>query len=132
MRICIIDDNALLANALTFGLEDRGHQVMCARTGADGLAAIEAADYDVAVIDWQMPGLRGDAVAERVRALRPGVAILLMSGGSVRDDIETVLGRRDIVDHYIEKPFTPSQLLSAIQIALSNAPGGMRSEAEPS
>jgi DNA-binding response OmpR family regulator len=121
MRICIIDDNVLLANALTFGLEDRGHQVTCARTGMDGLAEIEAGDYDVAVIDWQMPGLRGDAVAERVRALRPGIAIVLMSGGSVRDDIETVRGRRDLVDHYIEKPFTPGQLLDAIALALANA-----------
>ena len=63
MRICIIDDNALLADAIAFGLRDRGHEVTLAKNGDEGIAAVQGCDYDVVVIDWQMPGMRGDVAA---------------------------------------------------------------------
>ncbi len=121
MRICIIDDNSLLADAISFGLQDRGHEVTLAKNGEEGIAAVQGCDHDVVVVDWQMPGMRGDEAAARIRALRPDIAIVLMSGGSARDDIEALYKRGGAANHFIEKPFTPTQLLSVIRQALNKA-----------
>jgi CheY-like chemotaxis protein len=114
MRICIIDDNTLLAEALSFGLTDRGHEVALAKSGEEGLAVLAARHHDVALVDWQMPGMRGDQVAERIHAQHPDVPIILMSGGSARDDIAAIQSADATVAHFIEKPFTPTQLLDVI------------------
>jgi CheY-like chemotaxis protein len=113
MRICIIDDNAMLSEALSFGLRDDGHEVLLARDGVEGAALVQSASPDIVLIDWNMPGVRGDQVAEQLRALGFVAIIILMSGGSARDDLDARV-RDGLVDHFMEKPFTPKQLISVI------------------
>ncbi len=120
MRILVVDDNDMLAEALIFGLTDRGHQVSRARNGREALEESLAAEPQVVIIDWQMPGMRGDQVAREVRARAPQVAIILMSGDSVGTDIRNVCGAGGVADNFIEKPFTPNQLLNIIQQALDH------------
>jgi two-component system OmpR family response regulator len=124
MRILVIDDNDLLAEALIAGLADRGHLVSRALNEEVALGDALAAEIQAVVIDWQMPGMRGDEVAARVRTLRPQAAIILMSGDSTGKDIQDACRTGGAADDLIQKPFTPNQLLSVIERALNRSQMG--------
>lgn len=83
MRICIIDDNALIRDALTLVLSDAGHEILFAENGFAGLELAVSQKLDAAVIDYQLPDMNGDTVAAAIRAARPRLPIVLVSGGFV-------------------------------------------------
>jgi DNA-binding response OmpR family regulator len=118
MRIYVVEDEDLLAEALVFGLTDAGHEVARACNGESALGGLTAADPDVVIVDWQMPGMRGDAVATEVRARRPHTAVVLMSGGSAREDFQVLCQPGGPADCFIQKPFTPRQLMQVIEQAV--------------
>ena len=80
MRVLIADDSAELVLLYRAVLEDAGHEVVSATSGMAAIAAAESAPIDVAVLDVLMPGMSGDAIAERLRLANPGLPILLMTG----------------------------------------------------
>ena len=110
MKICLIDDDALVRDALTFSLADAGHEVMAADNGAAGLAALAAGGADVVVTDLKMSGVGGADVAAAVRRLYPQMAIVLISG-------QLPAGQDGGADVSLQKPFTARQLLTAIEAA---------------
>jgi DNA-binding response OmpR family regulator len=124
MRILVVDDNDLVAEALIGGLAGRGHQVSRARNDEQALGDALAAEIQAVVIDWRMPGMRGDEVARKVRTLRPQAATILMSGDSTGKDIQDACRAGGAADDFIQKPFTPSQLLSVIERALNRRQAG--------
>jgi DNA-binding response OmpR family regulator len=124
MRILVVDDNDLLAEALIAGLADRGHHVSRARNNEQALGDALAAEIQSVVIDWRMPGMRGDEVARKVRALRPQAAIILMSGDSTGKDIQDACRAGGAADDFIQKPFTPNQLLGVIERAVDRRQAG--------
>ena len=90
VRAMIVDDHADVRFLIRMIIEDAGGDVVVAGEAASAeaaLAAIDAVDPDVVVLDALMPVVDGFAAAERIRARRPAQAILLCSGwvdGEVR------------------------------------------------
>jgi two-component system, cell cycle sensor histidine kinase and response regulator CckA len=113
MRVLIADDSAELVLLYRAVLEDAGHEVVSASSGMAAIAAAETATIDVAVLDVLMPGMSGDAIAERLRLANPGLPILLMTGD---------YGEQFVVDSHIpvlHKPFAPEQLVRAVDELVS-------------
>ena len=80
--ILVADDNRGFAELLRATLEEAGFEVLTASTGPAAMACVEQNDVDAAVLDILMPGMSGDAVAERLRQIVPGLPVLLMTGSS--------------------------------------------------
>jgi DNA-binding NtrC family response regulator len=79
-RVLVIDDDKLLALAVTMALEDAGHVPHLARQGDALLSDLEHSPYDLVVTDLYMPGLTGWDVAQWVERHRPGTPVIAISG----------------------------------------------------
>jgi two-component system, OmpR family, response regulator len=79
--VLIADDNHQVAEMLRATLEDAGYDVLTAYSGLAAVACVEQNDVSVAVLDVLMPGISGDAVAQRLRQIDPKLPVVLMTGG---------------------------------------------------
>jgi CheY-like chemotaxis protein len=78
--VLVADDSQPFAEILRAVLEDAGFDVVTAYSGLGAVAAVEKNDVDAAVLDVLMPGMSGDAVAQRLRRVDPDLPVLLMTG----------------------------------------------------
>ena len=81
---------------------------MTASTGLAAVACVEQNDVDAAVLDVLMPGISGDAVAERLRQIVPGLPVLLMTGA----DGDFAAGSGLPI---LRKPFPQDELVDAVR-----------------
>jgi DNA-binding response OmpR family regulator len=103
VRILIVDDEPIIREVLQVAFEEQGWQVMKADTGEDALRRLEDSEFELLVIDKNLPGMSGVDFIREVRKRDRIVRILLITAyGSVESAIETLnLG----IDAYLEKPF---------------------------
>lgn len=83
-KVLIIDDEEVVRNYVRRALAARGWEVTEAAGGPEGLRLAEASEFDAAVCDLKMPDLRGEEVIRRLRAARPAMKIVVITG-SVSD-----------------------------------------------
>jgi CheY-like chemotaxis protein len=79
-EILLVDDNRLGLAARRSVLEEMGHRVTVASSGEEALEHIHRAGFDVVITDYQMPGINGVELIRRIRVLRPGIPVILISG----------------------------------------------------
>jgi CheY-like chemotaxis protein len=122
--VLVADDEPLTAEMLALMLGFRGHDVVCVYDGAEALERARELKPDVVLLDVLMPGLRGDAVARRLRAdpELAGCPVVLMS--SV-DEAE-VRWREAGADVFLQKPFDIRQVPELVARLLRAAPGDRR------
>jgi two-component system response regulator AtoC len=115
-RVLVIDDDASLRYTLEAVLSDAGMNVETADGGEAGISAFEAKGADVVLTDLAMPGIDGMKVLERLRALDPGVPVLMLTAhGSERVAVAAMkAGAHD----YIPKPFDPDELVLSVRRAV--------------
>ena len=118
VRILIADDQPDVLNALRFLLTDEGYEVLDARSPAEALERIEAADLDLAIVDLNYTrdttsGQEGLDLLERIRAVDPTLPVLVITAwSSVAGAVEAMRrGARD----YIEKPWDDERLLVTVR-----------------
>ena len=114
-RILLAEDVAMNQEIVRAILETAGHQVDVVGDGAGAIMAIEAEDYDVVLMDVQMPGMDGVTATRRIRALsgRAGrVPIIAMTANVLPEQIESF--RAAGMDGHVGKPFRRDDLLAAI------------------
>lgn len=109
MRVLIVEDETYLAEAVRDGLR---REAIAADIAGDGDTALELLglnDYDVAVLDRDIPGPSGDEVARRIVAGGTGTAILILTAADRLDDKES--GFQLGADDYLTKPFELRELV---------------------
>ncbi|HSC28956.1 MAG TPA: sigma-54 dependent transcriptional regulator [Vicinamibacterales bacterium] len=118
VRILIADDQPDILNALKFLLSDEGYEVAEARSPGEALERLEAADFDLAILDLNYTrdttsGQEGLDLMERIRALDPTLPVLVVTAwSSVAGAVEAMRrGARD----YIEKPWDDERLLVTVR-----------------
>jgi two-component system cell cycle sensor histidine kinase/response regulator CckA len=116
--VLLVEDEDPVRLFASRALRSKGYKVLEARTGLAALALLDDAEepIDLIVTDVVMPELDGPALIERVRAGRPGMRIVCISGyaeGAFRDKLGSF---PDI--HFLPKPFTLSQLAERVKEAL--------------
>jgi CheY-like chemotaxis protein len=127
-RILVVDDDVMIRLVVKSILERQGHALVLAECGHDGAEAIEAYAFDIAIVDIFMPEMNG---LETIRAFHrnaPALPIIVMSGYAFRDAngpapdffrMAVDLGATAC----LRKPFTPAQLLHAVQVCAARAAG---------
>ena len=116
MKILVIEDEKLLADATKALLESKGFCVEAVYDGQTGADYAELGVYDLLILDVMMPGLDGYAVARQVRAKRCATPILMLTArAAVEDRIE---GLNAGADYYLTKPFDTRELLACINALL--------------
>jgi two-component system, OmpR family, response regulator len=119
-RVLVVDDEPRLLGLLTRVMRANGFDVQCAFDATRGLELLDSR-YDLVLLDLLMPGEDGFATLRRIRAERPDVAVIILSGVSEVDSKVRCfeLGAAD----YVTKPFAMAELLARIR-ALRRGSGG--------
>ena len=126
MRILLVEDDSLLADAIARSLTQSAHAVDVARSGEEADAALATGDYDLVVLDVELPGLDGFEVLKRLRARRSVVPVLIVT---VRDALEERIAGLDLgADDYLTKPFHLSELEARVRALIRRAHAGASSE----
>ncbi len=113
MRVLVAEDEKQLADLVAEGLRGRGFAVDVAYDGAEAERRLGVNDYDLVVLDRDLPRVPGDVVCARLaeRAERPGV-LMLTAFAEVGDRVE---GLRLGADDYLPKPFDFAELVARLE-----------------
>jgi DNA-binding response OmpR family regulator len=116
MRILVAEDDASLAKFLRKGLETENYAVDVVGDGEEAQALAERYDFDLLVLDVNLPGRNGFDVLAHLRKKKPDMPVLLLTAqGRVEDRVRGLdLG----ADDYIVKPFSFSELCARIRALL--------------
>lgn len=113
LRVMVIDDHTLFRSGLSELLERRGIEVCAAvGDGEEGCRRTAGIEPDVVLLDLRMPGLDGLSVLERLMALDPAPAVVMLTTSSDRRDLVTSL--RSGARGYLLKDMEPEQLVDAL------------------
>jgi DNA-binding response OmpR family regulator len=124
VRVLVAEDDEGLREVLVLGLTDAGYHVDAVERGDDAIDYLKWYEYDVAVIDWRMPGAEGiDVVAWARRHHRPTALLMLTARDTPGDRIR---GLDTGADDYLVKPFDFGELLARVR-ALQRRPRGVDS-----
>jgi DNA-binding response OmpR family regulator len=113
MRLLIIEDEDDLANALVKGLRREGYGVDRAGDGEQGLCMAIVNDYDLLILDLNLPGMDGIDVCRRVREAHPATLILMLTARDAPED--RVTGLDTGADDYLVKPFHFGELTARVR-----------------
>jgi DNA-binding response OmpR family regulator len=113
MRVLTIEDDQRLARLMARVMHEEHLSVDTANDGDTGLELALRGSYDVAIIDWMLPGRDGPAISRTIRAARLPTAILLLTSRSQVED--RVIGLDSGADDYLVKPFAFEELLARVR-----------------
>jgi PAS domain S-box-containing protein len=123
-RVLLVDDEPMVRETLAAGLEGVGFVPIMAAGGAEALALLAAgAPIDIVVTDYAMPGMDGLTLVRKVRAARPDLPVLLLTGyveGIGKQGGEDLAGTLSM----LRKPISSRQLASSIDALLTLTQNG--------
>jgi DNA-binding response OmpR family regulator len=112
MRVLVVEDDGEMAEAIAFGLRQTGMAVDVALDGATGLARSLINDYDVIVLDRDLPGMHGDQVCAELIERKCRSRVLMLTAAAMVEDLVDGLGLG--ADDYLPKPFDFPVLVARI------------------
>lgn len=118
MKALIVDDDRVLADLVAFTLQREGFQVLKAYSGEAALNFWAADRPDLVVLDVNLPDTDGFALCRQMRREADTPIIMLTVRG---DDDDVIQGLQLGADDYVQKPFSPRQLVARIQAVLRRA-----------
>ncbi len=123
-KILLIEDNEQNRYLATFLLEQAGHAVTHAPDGPSGLASAGREKHDLILLDIQLPGMDGHAVARALRAdpAQAGVPIVAVTSYAMAGDRDKILAAG--CNGYMEKPINPETFVADISRHLRPPAGG--------
>ncbi|MFW5882452.1 MAG: PAS domain S-box protein [Planctomycetota bacterium] len=117
LRILVVDDEDFVRDLVDEMLTDAGHRVTCAE---DGVRAVERyrqdwPEIDLVILDMIMPGLDGRDTFRAMKAINPAIRAILASGYSLNEQSQAILAEGAL--GFVQKPFSPDELLRAVECA---------------
>lgn len=114
--VLLIEDDSAIRRGLKATLSALGFDIGEATTGEEGLTRLRMVNYDVILLDLNMPGMGGVATCRRIRQEFPRISILVVT---VRDSEEDKVQALDAgADDYVTKPFKIGELTARIRAAM--------------
>ena len=118
-KALVIDDEQIVLDSVSKILTDENYEVDVSLSGREGLNRAIQKEYDIVLTDIRMPDIGGMRVLRDIKRANPSLPVVMITGyASVQSSVQAMkLGAAD----YIEKPFTPDQLINAVASALDVA-----------
>ena len=120
-RILLAEDNSVNAEVATALVSRLGHEVTLVQDGAEVLRKLESQDFDLLLLDIQMPGLNGYETTIQIRNLerRTGrhLPVVALTANAIKGDRERCLAAG--MDDYLSKPYSPSELAAVLSRTLN-------------
>lgn len=118
-RILVVDDDPQIRRAMRTTLTARGYEVADVRSGEEALEALRSANYDLALLDMNMPGMGGIETCRLIRSGSEVAIIMLTVSNSEKNKVEALDAG---ADDYVTKPFSTPELLARIRATLRRLP----------
>lgn len=118
-KALVIDDEQIVLDSIRKILTDENYEVDVSLRGREGLDWAIKRDYDIVLTDIRMPDIGGMKVLSDIKRAKPSLPVVIITGyATVKSAIQAMkLGAA----YYLEKPFTPEELLKAVASALDIA-----------
>lgn len=117
LRVLFVDDDPASARLYRSYLTAEGHDVMVANSGIEGVEATERNQFDIVVMDLNMPGLDGWMSMSLIKARRPKLPVVVLTGETGRD-LESRAKTAGAAG-FLQKPCQPDVLIRALKRALT-------------
>jgi DNA-binding response OmpR family regulator len=125
IRILIVEDHVKMADSICKGLEENGFRTEVAYDGFIGKRMAETNEYNLIILDVNLPQINGYELCAGIRIKNPDVPIIMLTAlGSTEDKL---LGFEKGADDYIVKPFEFRELLARIKALLKRAQADIQS-----
>ena len=121
MRILIVEDDAALSSFIKKGLEAEYHTVDVANEGNQGRSMAMELDYDLVVLDLNLPGVDGLSVLKSLRQRKANLPVMILTARSRVED--KVRALQNGANDYLVKPFSFLELLARVQALLRHNSG---------
>jgi DNA-binding response OmpR family regulator len=128
-KVLVVEDQQDLAELVQLHLKDLGCEVAVALDGPSGLAAAEAKDFDLVILDLMLPGIDGLEICRRLRAKSRYVPVLMVTAKST--ELDRVLGLELGADDYLTKPFSVLELVARVKAIFRRVDALARPDAAP-
>jgi len=115
LNVLVVDDVAMNRDIAAAFIRSAGHGVVCAESGAEAVASVAAADFDVVMMDLRMPGMDGLEATRRIRALpgrRGQVPVMAMTAQAFQQQIAECDAAG--MDGHLAKPFTLASMMAGL------------------
>jgi CheY-like chemotaxis protein len=116
VKLLVIDDEEEVREMLSFALPQSGYVVATARGGAEGVERVRQEPFDLAITDLKMPGMDGVATTLALRAVRPELHVVIMSGFVPADGVAACLACGAAA--FLRKPFSLKELEALLRRTL--------------
>lgn len=121
MRILLVEDDPMIADAVKSALSDEAHAVQLVTNGRNALAQLAVNTYQLVLLDLGLPGVDGMTVLRTLRAEKKDVPVIILTA---RDALEDRLQGLDAgADDYLVKPFHMSELLARMRAVMRRRNG---------
>ena len=120
MKALVVDDSAVMRKVLVGALSQAGiTDVNQASDGKEAVAAVKEDEYDLVLMDWNMPNMLGIDAVKQIRADGGKVPIIMVTTEAEKKRVVEAL--KAGANNYVIKPFQPPAILSKIRETLSKA-----------
>jgi two-component system, OmpR family, KDP operon response regulator KdpE len=129
IRVLVVDDEPAIRRALRAPLVELGFELGEVSRGEEALQLLRTANFDVVLLDVNMPGIGGIETLRRIRALSPKLPILMLT---VLDGEHQKVEALELgADDYVTKPFSTRELIARIRTAVRRIQAPVRVENAP-
>lgn len=121
MRILVVEDDAVLSEAITHRVKALGHAVDLATSGSQAGQALQQLEYDLILLDLNLPDISGEQILSQLRQRKVSTPVLVVTA---RHEVDDRIQLLDLgADDYITKPFDFGELEARIRALLRRSQG---------
>jgi two-component system cell cycle response regulator CtrA len=125
MRVLLIEDDSAMARSIELMLRSEGFNVYTTDLGEEGIDLGKLYDYDIVVLDLQLPDMSGFEVLKSLRLAKVQTPVMILSGNAIVEAKVRALGFG--ADDYMTKPFHKDELIARIQAVVRRSKGHSQS-----
>ena len=104
-----VDDEVEQLRAHLMFLEKKGYEVITVTNGTDAIDQVKENNFDLVLLDEQMPGLSGLETLQKLKELQPSLPVIMVTKSEEENIMEQAIGQK--IADYLIKPVNPNQIL---------------------
>ncbi len=108
------DDEIDLLKPHVMFLKTKGYDVVTVNSGADALHLVEDRQFDLIILDENMPGLTGLETLQRIKLIAPAIPVIMITKSEEENIMDQAVGSK--IADYLIKPVNPNQIFISIKI----------------